>query len=46
MKILVIIPCYNEAENIAGVVHRLRKACPEADYVVVTTAPPTRAFRC
>ena len=35
MKILVIIPCYNEAENIAGVVHRLRKACPEADYVVV-----------
>ena len=35
MRILVIIPCYNEAENIAGVVHRLRKACPEADYVVV-----------
>ena len=23
MKILVIIPCYNEAENIAGVVRRL-----------------------
>ena len=35
MKILVIIPCYNEAENIARVVRRLREECPEADYVVV-----------
>ena len=35
MKILVIIPCYNEAENIARVVRRLREACPEADYIVV-----------
>ena len=35
MKILVIIPCYNEAENIAKVVRRLREACPTADYVVV-----------
>ena len=35
MKILVIIPCYNEAENIARVVRRLQEACPEADYIVV-----------
>ena len=35
MKILVIIPCYNEAENIAKVVRRLRETCPAADYVVV-----------
>ncbi|HJA24821.1 MAG TPA: glycosyltransferase family 2 protein [Candidatus Fournierella merdigallinarum] len=35
MKILVIIPCYNESQNIARVVRRLKEACPEADYVVV-----------
>ena len=35
MKILVIIPCYNEAQNICQVVEKLRAACPEVDYVVV-----------
>ena len=35
MKILVIIPCYNEEENILAVVRRLQDTCPEADYLVV-----------
>ncbi len=35
MKTLVIIPCYNEEENIAFVVSRLKQAAPEADYLVV-----------
>ena len=35
MKILVIIPCYNESQNIAQVVRRLQSACPQADYIVV-----------
>ena len=35
MKILVIIPCYNEEENLDRVVTRLRAAAPEADYLIV-----------
>lgn len=35
MKVLVIIPCYNESQNICQVVQRLQAACPEADYVVI-----------
>lgn len=35
MKVLVIIPCYNEAENICRVVQRLKAACPDVDYLVV-----------
>ena len=35
MKTLVIIPCYNEAENLVRVVERLRAAAPEADYLIV-----------
>ena len=34
-KILVIIPCYNEEENIVRVVERLKRVCPEVDYLVV-----------
>lgn len=34
-KILVLIPCYNEQENIAAVVQRLRQHCPEVDYLVI-----------
>lgn len=35
MKILVIIPCYNEEENIEKVVTYLKKSAPEVDYVIV-----------
>lgn len=35
MKTLVIIPCYNEQENIERVVTRLQETCPEVDYLVV-----------
>ena len=35
MNVLVIIPCYNEAENICRVVERLKSVCPDVDYLVV-----------
>ena len=35
MKILVIIPAYNEAENIVNTVKSLKEKCPYADYVIV-----------
>lgn len=35
MKTLVIIPAYNEAENIVRVVDRLEKSCPGLDYVII-----------
>lgn len=35
MKTLVIIPCYNESQNICQVVENLRAACPQVDYLVV-----------
>lgn len=35
MKILVIIPCYNEEENLVRVVERLQSSYPAADYLVV-----------
>lgn len=35
MKILVIIPCYNEEENLDRVIARLQKEYPAADYLVV-----------
>ncbi|MDD3430145.1 MAG: glycosyltransferase family 2 protein [Oscillospiraceae bacterium] len=35
MKTLVMIPCYNEEENIVRVVERLKKVCPEVDYLVI-----------
>ncbi len=35
MKVLVIIPCYNESENICRVVERLKAACPDVDYLIV-----------
>ncbi len=35
MKVLVIIPCYNEAKNICSVVDNLKATCPEVDYVVI-----------
>ncbi len=35
MKVLVIIPCYNEQENIVRVVNQLKAANPDVDYVVI-----------
>lgn len=35
MKILVIIPAFNESENIEGVIEHLKMSCPDADYLVV-----------
>jgi glycosyltransferase involved in cell wall biosynthesis len=35
MKVLVIVPAYNEEESIAAVIHELREHFPEGDIVVV-----------
>lgn len=35
MKVLVIIPAYNEAPNIVNTVENLKKTCPDVDYVIV-----------
>ena len=35
MKVIVIIPAYNETESIEGVVAELRAAQPDYDYVVI-----------
>lgn len=34
-KVLVIIPCYNESENLQKVVTRLQAAAPAVDYIIV-----------
>ena len=35
MKLLIVIPAYNEAENIERVVENLRKVCPDFDFLIV-----------
>ena len=35
MKALIIIPAYNEAESLKGVIERLRSTCPQYDYIIV-----------
>lgn len=35
MKLLVIIPAYNEEESILNTVNELRRVCPQFDYLVV-----------
>ena len=35
MKILVIIPCYNEQESIERVIENLKANAPFADYLIV-----------
>ena len=35
MKVLVIIPCYNEEENLERVVARLKKEAPQVDFLIV-----------
>lgn len=34
-KILVLIPCYNEEENIVATVERLKSTCPAVDFLVI-----------
>lgn len=45
MKILVIIPAYNEEENIATVIDELVTACPDYDYVVINDGSMDRTSR-
>ena len=35
MKVLIIIPAYNESENIESVVANIKTHCPEYDYIIV-----------
>ena len=35
MKVLMIIPAYNEEKNLKRVVDHLRRGCPQFDYVIV-----------
>lgn len=35
MKPLIIIPAYNEAESLKGVIERLHSTCPQYDYIIV-----------
>lgn len=39
-RIVVVVPTYNERENLAGVVERVRRATPAADVLVVDDASP------
>ena len=43
MKTLVLIPCYNEEENIKAVVERLTETCPWADYLVINDCSTDRS---
>lgn len=42
MKLLVIIPAYNEEESILKTVQALRKTCPQYDYLVVNDGSSDR----
>lgn len=35
MKTLIIIPCYNEEENLERVINDLHAAAPDVDYLIV-----------
>src|SRR5271167_992595 len=40
MRVLVVLPTYNEADNIDGVLHRIRAALPEGTVLVVDDGSP------
>lgn len=42
MKLLIVIPAYNEEENIVRVVHELQETAPQFDYVVVNDSSGDR----
>lgn len=35
MKVLIIVPAYNEQENIERVIESIKEKCPEYDYIIV-----------
>ncbi len=39
-RVVMVVPTYNEAENIAEIVSRVRKAVPDADVLVVDDGSP------
>ncbi len=43
-KVLIIIPAYNEADNIAQVVERMREEAPWCDYLVVNDGSTDRTL--
>lgn len=43
MRILVIIPCYNEEENLVRVIARLHEHAPDLDYLVVNDCSTDRS---
>lgn len=45
MKLLVIIPTYNEEESILATVTELRRVCPQFDYLVVNDGSVDRTAR-
>ena len=40
VRVLVMVPTYNEAENIDEVLRRVRRAVPDADILVIDDASP------
>ena len=38
MRVLIVIPAYNEAQNLERVVDSLIACCPQFDYVIVPNA--------
>lgn len=42
MKILVIIPAYNEEENIVNTVTSLKEKCPDVDYIIINDCSTDR----
>lgn len=39
-RVLVVVPTYNEADNIRGIVDRIRRAVPAAEVLIVDDASP------
>ena len=42
MKVLIVIPAYNEEKNLKRVITHLRQVCPQFDYVVVNDGSTDR----
>ena len=40
VRVLVMVPTYNEAENIDEVLRRVRRAAPDADILVIDDGSP------